>query len=339
MSEDRTQPPSKRRRQLARQHGQVAHSPELTAAVGWLAAVALFGILGDDLTLGLTNLVHGSLTTPSAFTADRAAVVTRVRDLFLGLGWPLAAIMAAFVAGALAAHQLQVRGLWATALIAPSPGRLWVFSSEPGLAVRAERAVWSMFKAAALVGAAAWAIRADWNEVLTLGGLEGATLARGAGHVVLSLAWVLAGVLLVLGLVDFGLRYRRFESMLRTTPEEQREDRRVIEGDPATRSQRRRVARAMRADSPESLAGASLVLIGTAGLTLVLAGGPPPKRVTIRSVSKGHSGMNLRRSAEANNVPRVDAPDLARRLARRPSPRSPLAAELIAELAAIWPTA
>ena len=46
MSEDRTQPPSKRRRQLARQQGQAAHSPELTAAAGWLAAVVLLGCLG-----------------------------------------------------------------------------------------------------------------------------------------------------------------------------------------------------------------------------------------------------------------------------------------------------
>ena len=69
MSEDRTQPPSKRRRQLARQHGQVAHSPELTAAAGWLAAVALLGIVGDDLALGLTKLVQ--------WVADRSCDLSR----------------------------------------------------------------------------------------------------------------------------------------------------------------------------------------------------------------------------------------------------------------------
>ena len=72
MSEDRTQPASKRRRQLARQHGQVAHSPELTAAAGWLAAVGLLGIMGDDLTLGLARLVTRSLAQPPVISADRA---------------------------------------------------------------------------------------------------------------------------------------------------------------------------------------------------------------------------------------------------------------------------
>jgi flagellar biosynthetic protein FlhB len=338
MSEDRTQPPSKRRRQLARQHGQVAHSPELTAAVGWLAAVAVLAVLADDLTLGLTKVVHASLTTSVDLMTDRAAVVAQVRGLFVGLSWPLAVILAGFAVGALAAHQFQVRGLWATNLIAPSVGRLWTVTSGAGLAVRAERAVWSMFKAAVLVAAAAWAIRAGWSDVLRLGGLESAALAKGAGQVVLGLAWTLAAVLLTLGVVDYGLRYRRFESMLRTTPQEQREDRRVIEGDPATRSQRQRVARAMRGDPPELFVGASLILTGTAGLTLVLGGGPPPRRVTVRTAAKGPAGTRLRRSAQAKNLVQVDAPELARRLARRPSAQTPLPAELIAELAAIWPT-
>ena len=60
MSEDRTQPPSKRRRQLAREQGQAAHSPELTAAGGWLVAVLLLGFRGGELVQGLTGLMRGA---------------------------------------------------------------------------------------------------------------------------------------------------------------------------------------------------------------------------------------------------------------------------------------
>ncbi len=74
MSEDRTQPPSKRRRQLAREQGQVAHSPELTSAAGWLAAVVLLGVMGDDLVLGMIKLVSGSLTDPPVASVDPAWV-------------------------------------------------------------------------------------------------------------------------------------------------------------------------------------------------------------------------------------------------------------------------
>jgi len=339
MSEERTQPPSKRRRQQARQQGQVAHSPELTAAGGWLVAVVLLGVLGDDLALGLTGLVHSSLTGPAVPSADPSAVVSHVRELVLGLAWLLAAVLSGFAAGALATHQVQVRGLWATRLIAPDPTRLWAFSNGPGLAARAEGSVWSMVKAAVLVTASAWTIRSAWYDLLRQSGLEGPMLAQAAGQVVLHLAWVLSAVLLVLGLVDYGLRYRRFEAMLRSTPQQHRDDQRVMEGDPATRAQRRRVARTWRGDVPDQLAGASLLLYGSGGLTLVLSGGPPPRRVTVRTAVQGNAGLRLRRSSEASQIPQVDDPDLARRLAHRPAPGLPITAVLIVELAAIWPTA
>ncbi len=337
MSDDRTQPPSKRRRQLARERGQAAHSPELTAAAGWLSAVLLLGVLGDDLANGLTQLVRGTLDGVPTVAADPAAVVSHVRSVVLELAWPLLAILAAFSGGALVAHQLQVRGLWATSLVVPDPARLWAFSTGPGLAVRAQNSAWSTIKAAVLLAAAAWTISAGWGDLLRQSSLEGPNLARAAGAVVLHLSRVFAAVLVVLGVVDYVVRHRRFESMLRTTTEQQREDQRVMEGDPATQAQRRRVAKTIRSDVPDLLAGASLLLTGASGLTLVLAGGPPPRRVTVRSIVKGGGGLRLRRSPEASQVPRVDAPELARRLARRPVAGSPIAAELFAELAAIWP--
>jgi flagellar biosynthesis protein FlhB len=110
-----------------------------------------------------------------------------------------------------------------------------------------------------------------------------------------------------------------------------------MEGDPAARAQRRSVARAWRGDSPELLAGATLILTGGGGMTLVLAGGPPPQRVTIRAVARGAAGLKLRRSAEAGQIVQVDAPEVARRLASRPLSGSSVAVDLMAELAAIWP--
>jgi flagellar biosynthetic protein FlhB len=341
MLEERTQPPSKRRRLLARQHGQVAHSPELTAAGGWLAAVLLIGACAENLTLGFNQLVGASFDAAAVWSADPADVVARVRGAFLLLIWPLAWILLAFAAGALTAHQLQVRGLWAPRLVVPDPARLWTLrsgsSSHLGLGSRAQGSLWSIAKAAVIITATVWTIASCWSALLQLGGLETPVLAHAAGRIVLHLARVLAVVLIVLGLADYWLRWRRFELLLRTTPSQHREDQRVMEGDPAARAQRQRLAKAWRNDSPEILAGASLVLAGARGLTLVVAGGPPPQRVTIRIVARGASGLRLRRSAEVNQIRLVEAPGLARRLASRPTSGSGVAAELLADLAAIWP--
>ncbi len=337
MSEDRTQPPSKRRRQQAREQGQAVHSPELTAAVGWLVAVVALGVFGDDLAGAMIGLVKQSMTRASAAPVDPAGVVSRIRYMVLVLAWPLGIILAAFAAAAVAAHQLQVRGLFATTLVAPDLARLWTPGKGPGLAVRSGNLAWAMVKAVVIVIVSAWVIRAGWLEIQGLSRLEALALAHVATQSVLRLVVVLGGLLLIMGLVDYGLRFARFETMLQTTAQEQREDQRVIEGDPAAQAQRRRIAHAWRGDSPELLAGARLVLIGPGGLTLILSGGPPPRRVSVRSVARGKPGQHLRRSAEAANLPSVEMGELALLLARHSTGGSPVPAEYAGELAAIWP--
>jgi flagellar biosynthetic protein FlhB len=338
MSEDRTQPPSQRRRQLEREQGQAAHSPELTAAAGWLAAVVALGCCGENLAGALVSLLRGALEhgDVAAMPVDATGLADRIRAVAMVPAWPLGVVLSAFAVGATAAHLCQVRGLWSGRHIMPDAGRLWTPARGPGLSSRLGRAGWSAIKAAIFVAALAGVIRAGWGEVLTLGSLEGEALAREASRSVLRLAGVLAGVLAVLGLADFGLSYWRFESMLRTTLEERREDQRVLEGDVTARAQRRRLARAWRGDAPELLAGASLALHGSGGLTLILSGGPPPRRVTIRAAARAAVGLRLRRSAEVAKLPHVEDAGLAQRLAQHPA-GLPVTGELIAELAAIWP--
>jgi flagellar biosynthesis protein FlhB len=342
MSEDRTQPPSKRRRQLAREQGQVAHSPELTAAAGWLVALVLLGFWGADLAQGLIGLTRSPLTGAPVVWADAAGLVAHMRGQVMAVASPLGVILAGFAVGAVAAHQLQVRGLWAAALIAPDPARLWGLGRGANLAAGFERTTWALVKALVLAGISVWAIKAGWGELQRLGELEPSALAGSAGHALLQPACVFGVVMLLLGLADYGLRYQRFEAMLRTTPQEQREDQRVMEGDLSLRAKRRRLARAWRGDAPELLAGASLILVGGDGLTLVLAGGPPPRRVTVRTAAQGNIGLQLRRSAAATRLPRIDAPDLALRLARHATSGSPLPLalpdRLMDEVATVWPS-
>ena len=338
MSEDRTQPPSQRRRQLAREQGQAAHSPELTAAAGWLAAVVALGCCGEELAGALAGLMRFGLSTGdvASMAVDAAGLSSRIRGMAWALAWPLGWIVAAFAAGATAAHQCQVRGLWSAKQLLPDPGRLWAPGHGPGVSARTGRAGGSAIKAAIFLAVLAWLIRAGWADVLGLGSLNAPAMAAAAGRLLFRLAAVLAGVLAVLGLLDYGLCYWRFESMLRTTPDEQRRPSRV----------RRRCQRAVttptagadwRGDAAEPIAGATLALHGAHGLTLILSGGPPPRQLQIRAVARTGGGLRLRRSAEAANLPQLDDDDLARRLARHAAGNRPIPAELIARLADAWP--
>ena len=336
-TEDRTQAPSTRRRQEARERGQAASSPELSASAGLLAASAVLWFRGDALASALLSIVRAPLTDPSfPVSADTASVVAHLRGLALTLSWPLGLVLGAFALAATAAHLTQTQFLWSPVRLAPDPSRLWAVGQggAGAFADRALRGLWSLAKAAVVVAVAAWFVRADWLAFHRLALLDTPDLARAAGQSLGRLLLILSAATLALGVVDYWFQYRRFESMLSLTPDEQREDLRSTEGDPALRSRRRRLAQDWRGDPAEQLAGATLVLTGRSGLSVVLSGGPPPRLFSVRSVVHGPSGDRLRRAAGPSGIAVVSAPGLALLLSRRRTP-SP---EQLAELAALWPS-
>jgi flagellar biosynthetic protein FlhB len=343
-AEDRTQGPSKQRLQNARALGQVAHSPELTAAVGLLAATCLLACFGDDLAAALVGLVREPLLQPpdaGLVGADPAAAVAWLRHLALAVAWPLGAIVVGSATAALAAHQVQVGGLWAPGLLAPDPARLWVLGrgadAGAGLMARGIRGLWGLLKAVLVLSLAVALLRQGTPGRQELGGLEVRSLAAALAGALRHFLLTLAAATLALGLLDVFLQHRRVLARLRMTPEEHREDQRSVEGDPRLRAQRRRIARARRADPSELLAGATLVLTGHAGLTVVVGGGPPPRRASIRWMAQGPEGLRLRQAAGRARIPEVAAEALARRLAGRRAPALPLPPEDLAALAALWP--
>jgi flagellar biosynthetic protein FlhB len=268
----------------------------LTGAAGLLAASALLGIWGDDLTLALVGLIRDSWSGDLMVGAgsDAAEFVARIRVAVWSIAGPLLGILGGTLAVAIGAHQAQVGGLFAPALLAPDFSRLWGLHLDEegmgsGLMERAGRGAWSVVKAVVVVAVASWLIRSSLGDLQRLGRLEPMALAKGAGAILRSTAFAMALATLALGLVDFALQHQRFEAMLRMA----------------------------------------------SGLILILAGGPPPRRILIRSSANGATGKRLKKSAEAAKVPLLEAPALALALARLRTPVVP--PELMASLSSEWP--
>jgi len=342
MSEDRTQPASPRRRQLAREQGQAAHSPELTAAVGWVVAVAMLAGFQTSLVGSLVELARMPFAGPAARLGDAMDLARAVRGATLGVAMPVGAMLAGFAAGAFAAHQFQTRGLFAPGQIAPDVSRLWRPGRGGGLGATVERCAWSAAKAVILAGVVTWGVRSRWEMLQGLSFLDFPDAVRGGLVALLTPAWALAAAMLAVGFVDYGLRHARFEAMLRTTHDEHREDQRTVEGDPRARASRRRLARSWREGAAELLEGATLVLTGDGGLVVVLAGGPPPRKVFVRAAARGKSAAPLRAAITRAKLPTREAPTLALRVVSRPagSSRGAIADPLlIAQLRGVWQAA
>ncbi len=343
-AEDRTQGPSKARLTHAREQGIVAHSPELTASIGLLTAILLLGTFGSSLASILVDFMRAALIMPAHVRSAGAAEVVSalLRQSALRLSLPLGAIVLGTMLAVIGAHLLQTGGLWAPGLLAPDVSRLWSFGRGQGWAERATRGAWGLLKTALVMGLAVgivWMNTPQWQRLGGLGFDPG-----DLGHLATALAvsirrfiLTLAAASLALGLADLGLQHRRLLSRLRMTPDEHREDQRATEGDPRLRAHRRRIVRSFRNDPAEVLVGASLVLEDPSGLTLVLSGGPPPRRVQVRAIAQGTNGLRLQAAAHRMGVAIADAPALARRLAGRHAPALPMTPDEMAALKSAWP--
>lgn len=330
MPEDRSQAPSAQRRRLARESGLVARSPELTAAVGLLAAITLLGAFGGELAGALSSMIRTSLAEPLSPAADPGELVAHLRGLAFSLLRPMGGILLGVVAAAVAAHQAQVGGLFTPARLAPKLDRLW---SPRGLSIGG--AAWPTLKVAAVVAVSTWLILGELPTLARLSRLDTPGLALAAGALLRRLALSLATATVALGLVDYALQRARVESRLWMTPDQHRDDLHAVDGDPALRARRRKLAQDRRAGRADPLENASLALTG-GGLIVVLSGGPPPRKFTVRATSRGATAARWRRDALARDLRVVESPDLARHLARGRVAAGPLPPELAAALIAAF---
>jgi flagellar biosynthetic protein FlhB len=338
-SQERTQQPTPRRRQKARERGQVSRSNDFVTAVALLAAYAAFRGLGAFMARHLSEASR--LCLGSAHAADLS--VPGVQALLghwlaaaaLTLG-PLAGIV--LVAG-IAANLAQTGFLLSAQALTPDFTRvnpatgLKRLLSLRGLVDTAK----SCAKIVAIGSVAAAVLRAHLQALMAVGAMPlGAGLPVVSG-VAAELFLKCALALLVIGLLDYTYQRWSFEKSLRMTNEEVRQETKESDGDPQIRSRRARRRRDMLQQriTPEA-AQASVVIVNPTHIAVALrynSGLAPAPRV----VAKGERAVARRivALAEANGIPVVQNIPLARALYKSTAVGSEIPAPLYKAVAEI----
>ncbi len=249
-TDDKTQDPTPRRRQQARDAGQVAHSQDLGSAVLLLGALGLLLFMGGALVAFLVEFMQsclgGNAWQAGLVTGEsRAAVVDGWHALVAALGQHLLPLLAGAMLLAVASRWLQTGFFFLPGRLLPdfsrvSPakglGRIW--SAE-----NASRLMFGLFKVTvvAAVGlSGAWSRR---YELAQLTGLDLPNLAARAWEVCLWSCLEMGGALLALAALDYLHQRSSLERSLRMTPQEVREEMREQQGDPQIAARRRDLAR------------------------------------------------------------------------------------------------
>ncbi|HRT42728.1 MAG TPA: flagellar biosynthesis protein FlhB [Phycisphaerae bacterium] len=237
---DRTEAPTPRRLQEARDEGRIPRSVDLTAAVALMAAVILLKILGDGLFGGLLQIT-GDLGEPlDVAGGDLAAVVLRValataRGLlpFLGLlllATALGAVVQSGLSPSLKPLEPKLEKL------NPAAGVRRLFSLDS-----ATRAGQGVFKITLVALVAYVTITGELDTVLNAGLLEPAGIVQMSAALLYKLALRLGLTLLVLALLDYWYQRWNWWRRLKMTKQEVRDELKRMEGDPQMRHRRRQL--------------------------------------------------------------------------------------------------
>jgi flagellar biosynthesis protein FlhB len=307
MTQAKTEEPSPHRLRLAREAGQVAFSPMLSAGVVLLAAtggLAWFGpelvILFEELwALSLASIPsggsRGGALGPAAFLEAAAAMTSTRLAPFLALVVGVAGLGAFLQVGPL----FSWKSMFGRALDSDRSPRLRPLFSVERLG-DVGRSTLAMF---ALATAAIVFLVLHSRDIASLGTLHVDKAAVGIEALVMRAAFTLAVTMVVLGLGDLLVARWLYRRRLRMTRAERDRERRELEGDPRTREHRARAHQALLRGGATAARTATVVL--TDGERAIALHYDPPTVPVPRVVAaeRGAEAERLVAEARAADVP------------------------------------
>ena len=320
---DRTEPATPRKRQEAREQGQVARSQDLTSALILLAICLSLHFLGLPAIRRLGAGIAAGFQQIHDVRLEVSTVVSLMGAWFIVAAQILLPLVVLLLLVAAAANLLQVGFLVSGQHMAPDINRLnplqgfqRIFSSR-GLF----RGAFGVLKVSIIGGVLAYTL---WNEVASPHKAGAAILLAGtAGQAAVYALDVAVGMclravvaILVLAILDFGIQRLLHDRDLRMTKWELKEEMRNMEGDPKIKERRRRVQQQlvqqrMMRDVPK----AHVVVTNPTHLAVALRyerSEMPAPRVVAKG--EGHLAERIRKVAMEHDVPIVERRDLARAL-------------------------
>jgi flagellar biosynthetic protein FlhB len=317
---ERTEEPSPRRLQEARERGNVPRSRELTNFATMIGGSVALIATGSSLGGGMQRLMREFMAVDPRRLEDPQSMMSSLGDaaiIALGALLPIFAVLIALVL--LASVAL---GGWNFSPAALMPDFTRMSPLEGLKRLFGLHGVTELGKAllkCVLVGGVCTAVVA-WlfGDVLALGRMAPrAAIGRGAGLLSWAFVWLCASLALV-ALVDVPLQIFQYKRALRMTRQELRDEAKEHDGRPETKQRIRQMQQLLaRRRMMHNVPTADVVIVNPTHFAVALKYEQTNMRAP-RVVAKGADfvAQNIRRIAEEHRVPIFDSPKLARALYR-----------------------
>ena len=316
--QERSEEPTQKRLQDAKDKGQVARSRELNTTVILMVGASILLFMGKGLGAGLNALMIKGLSIERSWAFDTALIPGLLGNLMLDALMLFLPFMLALVVAALLTPVLM--GGWsfsAKALapkfdkINPIKGLKRLFSLK-GLMELLK----AMAKVLLVASGATLLIMNFFGDLTALGSLG---VERAMAHAFNMLGWsllVLSSIMILISAVDVPFQLWQHRKQLKMTKQEVKDEHKNSEGDPEVKGHIRRMQQemAMRRMMDE-VPSADVVITNPTHFAVALRYKEPDMRAPI-VVAKGTDliAARIREIAQEHNVALFEAPPLARAL-------------------------
>jgi len=337
---ERTEEPSQRRLQQARERGQVPRSRELGMFAVMLGGSAALLAVGRSLTAHLMQVMRRGLVLDAQSLRDPHSMSEHLTDAGISALTALLPLFAALLAAVLLAAVILGGWNFRIRALAPDFARLSASSGWQrmfGLQGAAElgKALLKFVAVGAVCAAIVWWL---FRDVMALGRMSPrAGIGRGVELLSWAFIWLSASLALIAA-IDVPLQLQQFKRSLRMTRQQVRDESKEFDGRPETKQRIRQVQQTLaRGRTLHLVPAADVVIVDPAHFAVALKYEPAKMRAP-RILAKGavRAAAHIGRLAQEHRVPVVESPALARALYRSGELNADISEDLYAEVAQVF---
>ncbi len=319
--QEKTEKATLRRRQKAREKGNVAKSSELNSALILLASLAALGFLATGMSRRLMDIFRFFLSQGFAIQLNQVNLYSYFCFILKQVFALLAPFLLAVAIAGVASNLAQIGFLFTTEPLKP---KLSALNPASGLKkLFSIKGLFELPKAViklVIIGTISYlTIRGKLTQFLLLSQMGLNAMLRIIGRIALLLGLRVSVAFLILAAIDYAFQKWDYEKKLRMTKEEVKEERKQYEGDPLIKGRIRSVQRELaRRRMMKEVPRADVIITNPTTLAVALRY-DPDKMSAPQVVAKGARllAQKILDLAKKHRVPIVEDRKLARLLYRK----------------------
>ena len=316
---EKTEQPSQRRLDQAREKGQVARSRELSTFVVLLAGGGTLWFMGTSFTQHMVKSLRDGLVIGRDVAFDTGLMIPRLYDLALDALFAFSPLLLAVMLAAVFSPLMLNGWLFSVEALTPQFSKMNPVSGISRMFSRTSlvELIKAIGKSILVGGIAAWVIWHNKDAVMALGLQPAVASIPQMGNLVVTCAMMIIGAMLLIVAIDVPFQLWDHNKKLMMTKEEVRQESKETEGDPMIKGRIRQLQReAARRRMMAEIPTADVVVTNPTHYAVALKYNDKKGVGAPVVVAKGSHllALRIREIAEENHVPILEAPPLARAL-------------------------